>query len=419
MTLAVLAGYAAYTLHSVYRMRTLQAEVIDRNRKASVQLIRIQSDLNALALAMRDMLENADGYPLTAWQGQLMRIRENLDDAIRTEAGLAQNRDARQTAYLASSFTQFWMAADRMFETSRSNGEVKARESIRGSLQPSQEALSTLVSRLLIANYDNERQSAEQVNQIYSGIERNAWLFLGVSAVLVAIAGIWMIHFNRTMFEKLAELSGQRSELARQLISTQESTFRAISRDLHDEFGQILTALGAMLRRAGREAPDTKFQEQIQELNVVVQETLEKTRALSQSLQPVMVEEQGLAAAMQWHISVFEKQTGIAVQYTGPQTLPTSSIHVYRILQEALNNIAKHAQVKEAYVHVETGPSHWSLTVEDRGQGISETRKLGIGLVAMRERAELLGGNLTIQNRDGGGTIIHLVVPVEQAVKNV
>ncbi len=57
--------------------------------------------------------------------------------------------------------------------------------------------------------------------------------------------------------------------------------------------------------------------------------------------------------------------------------------------------------------------------MEDRGQGIPETRKLGIGLVAMRERAELLGGNLTIQNRDGGGTIIHLVVPVEQAVKNV
>lgn len=416
VTLLIIMAYAGYTLHSVRRMRQMQAGIIDQNRKAALQLIRIQSDLNALALAMRDMLENLDGYPLTAWWAQLDRMRDNLDDAIRLESKLSSaRRDPQQTAYLLSSFAQFWSAVEEMKKLARQGDVTRARASLRQVLQPQQEALSALTARLLVQNNEAEQQAAQQIAAIYSGIERNAYLFLALSVVLMLGVSAALIRSNRDLFNRLADLSNQRRELAQQLIATQESTLRAISRDLHDEFGQILTAIGAMLKRAGKTAP-SGFQEQLRETNTVVQESLEKIRALSQSLQPVILEEQGLAAAVQWHISVFQRQTGIAVHYQAPERLPemeaAAAIHVFRILQEALNNAARHAHAREVAVRLGAGAAGLTLAIEDHGSGIAPSSKPGVGLAGMRERASLLGATLHVGPAGPSGTLIELSVPL-------
>ncbi|MBK5294729.1 MAG: sensor histidine kinase [Acidobacteriia bacterium] len=416
-TLLVIGSYAAYTVHSVSRMRQVQAGIVDRNRRGSLQLIRIQNDLNALALAMRDMLDDTAQYPLAAWKAPLARIRQNLEDAIAKEAALAQSRSPEQTAFLKSSFAEFWRAGGAVFDQAVQGKDPAARQLVRSSLQPRQEALSALIARLLVENNDAESRGGQQVEEIYKDIEANAYRFLAASVFLVVLMSVSLIRANRTLFEQLAGLADQRRELARQLISTQESTFRAISRDLHDEFGQILTALGAMLRRAERHAPAPEFHRQIQEATQTVQGTLENIRSLSQSLQPVIPEEQGLLAAIEWHLPVFERQTGIRVNYHPPaaraDVRPEAAIHVFRILQESLNNVARHAAVEEVKVTLEAGESWFSLTIEDRGSGIAHPLRPGIGLTAMRERAELIGGTLEIGPGKEGGTRVYLRVPNE------
>lgn len=418
-TLVVIGAYAGYTLNSVRRMRQVQTDIIDQNRKASLQLIRIQGDLNALALAMRDMLDNLDGYPLSAWAGQLDRIRDNLDDAIRKESQLAgSRRDPQQTAYLLSSFAQFWSAVEQMNKLAQRGEEKAARELVRQSLLPRQESLSALTARLLVLNNESEERAAAEIREIYSGIENNAYLFLLLSLVSILGVGFVTIRSNRALFDRVSELSDQRRELAQELIATQESTLRAVSRDLHDEFGQILTAVGAMLKRAGRLAP-ADFQEQVREANEVVQESLEKIRALSQSLQPVILDEQGLAAAAQWYVAVFERQTGITVEYAGPaegapEVGSSAAIHVFRILQEALTNVARHARVNQARVNLTITAGKLRLEVSDSGGGIPLSYKAGIGLAGMRERAALIGGSLDIGNGNPNGTRIVLTAPVPQ-----
>jgi signal transduction histidine kinase len=185
---------------------------------------------------------------------------------------------------------------------------------------------------------------------------------------------------------------------------------------LHDEFGQILTALGAMLRRADRHAPSSEFRQQVHEANEIVQGTLDKIRSLSQSLQPVILEEQGLLAAIEWHLSVFERHTGIAVRYRKPdaavEPASGSSIHVFRILQEALNNVARHAGVEEVNVALTTAHAKLQLVVEDHGRGMAEPVRPGVGLAAMRERAELIGGNLSVERAETGGTRVCLSLPL-------
>ena len=263
-TLLVISAYAGFTLRSVYRMREMQTSIVDRNRLASLQLIRIQNDLNSLALAMRDILDNPDRYPLLAWRAPLARARQNLDDAIARETALAPGRrTAQQTLFLTTSFADFWRASDRMFELAANAREAEALDVVRNTLQPRQEVLTSLVARLLVENNEQESRAGAQVREIYSQIERNAFVFLGFSIALIVLTSAGLIRSNRKVFSQISSLAEQRRELARQLISTQESTFRAISRDLHDEFGQILTALGAILRRADRHAPSTEFRQQV------------------------------------------------------------------------------------------------------------------------------------------------------------
>ena len=257
VTLAAVVLYSAYITWQVAGLRKLQSQLIDRNRKDSLQLLRIQNDLNLLAVAMRDMIGNDEPYPLTAWSAQFQRIHTDLDDAMRLESGFAPtSRTSEQSASLGSSLSQFWDAVDRVFALAAEGKEKDAREQIQISLQERQAALSTAVARLLVQNSENEEQAAQRVVHIYDKVQREVYVFLGATLAAILLTGFSMIRWNRRLFARMAVLSKRRSELAQKLIATQESTLRYISRELHDEFGQILTAMGSMLGRSGTQLPE-------------------------------------------------------------------------------------------------------------------------------------------------------------------
>jgi signal transduction histidine kinase len=424
ITFSAVLAYSAYITWQVTGLRKLQTNLVDRNRKDSLQLLRIQNDLNLLAVAMRDMVSSDEPYPLTAWSAQFQRIRTDLDDAMRLEAGFAAaSRTPEQSAFLTRSVTQFWDAVDRVFAIARDGQENEARKQIQLSLQERQAALSTAVARFLVQNTENEEQAGQRIVQIYDRVQRQVYFFLVATLLAILLNGLSLIRWNRRLFGRLAEISERRSELAQKLISTQESTLRYISRELHDEFGQILTAIGSMLRRAGTHAPEgSSLRADLQEVLETVQSTLDKVRSLSQALHPVMLEEAGLESTLDWYIPTVERQTRIAISYEKQgEPFPVdgaAGVHVYRILQEALNNVARHSGAKQAWVRLRFLPQKLELEVRDRGTGFAEgLNRRGIGLVAMRERSELMGGQLIVTRpTDGdGGTLVHLTVPREKA----
>jgi signal transduction histidine kinase len=420
ITLAAVVAYSAYITWQVAGLRRLQSELIDRNRKDSLQLLRIQNDLNLLAVAMRDMIDNDEPYPLTAWSAQFQRIRTDLDDAMRLEAGLAPaGRTTEQSASLSASLAQFWDAVDRVFALAGAGTEKDARAQIQLSLQARQAALSTTVARFLVQNSENEEQAAQRIIQIYDRVQRQVYVFLAATLGAILLTGFSMIRWNRRLFARMAELSERRSELAQKLIATQESTLRYISRELHDEFGQILTAMGAMLGRAGAHAPEgSTLRGDLHEVRQIAQDTLDRVRSLSQALHPVMLDEAGLESTLDWYIPTVERQTGIAISYE-KQGLPFAvdagaAVQIYRVLQEALNNVARHSGAKQAWVRLRFLASELELEVEDHGGGFNgQPVKQGIGLVAMRERAELMGGRITFSLPGVGGTLLRLTAPRE------
>jgi signal transduction histidine kinase len=425
ITLAAVVTYSAYITRQISGLRELQNNLVDRNRKDSLQLLRIQNDLNSLALAMRDMLDNDEPYPLTAWSAQFQRIRTDLNDALRHEQQVAPvNRTPEQEQYLENSVAQFWDASDRTFALASGPNQTEARTQIRISLRARQEALSTAVSRLLVQNNESEEQAALRIGKIYDRVQRQVYLFLTATLIAILFTSLYLIRSNRRLFAQLATLSEQRSELAQKLISTQESTLRHISRELHDEFGQILTAVGAMLTRAGKHAPEgSPLRTELREVCEITQTTLDKVRSLSQALHPVMLEETGLESTLDWYLPVVERQAGLHVFYEKSgdsfSVKGDAAIHVYRVVQEALNNVTRHSGAGEAWVRLRFLPKSLMVEVEDHGKGFeAQAAKQGIGLVAMRERAELLGGSIefvpTAQVGNGTGTLVRLSVPREK-----
>jgi signal transduction histidine kinase len=422
ITLSTVVAYSWYVSAQISGLRSLQTELTDRNRRDSLQLLRIQNDLNQLALAMRDMLDTSERYPLIAWSAQFARIRQDLDDAMKREEGVAlARRTPEQVQYLASAVAQFWDAAGRIFDLARAGQEEEARAQVRLSLQARQAALASAVARLLVQNNASEEQTAQRVQDIYANVLRQVYWFLAATLAAIAVTGLFMIRSNRRLFAELAGLSNQRRELAQQLIAARESTLREISRELHDEFGQVLTAIGSMLGRAARQLPDgSPVRADLREIGEIAQAALDSMRRLSQTLHPSILEELGLESTIDWYLSTVEKQLGIRVDYqrSGPPAAvdDTTGIHVYRVLQEALTNVARHSGATRANVRLHLEPTALELEVEDHGKGLDAGRSTrGLGLVAMHERAELLGGTLELLRPRDGGTLVRLTVPVTPA----
>ena len=418
ITLAAVVAYASYITVQLAGLRKLQSEMVDRNRKDSLQLLRIQNDLNSVALAMRDMLDTTERYPLTAWTAQFDRMRQDLDTALKLEEGLAvASRTPDQRKFLTQSVSQFWDAVNRMFALAQSGKESEARDQIRVSLQAREQALSTAVSRLLVENNEGEEQAAASIARIYDGVQRQLYLFLAATLIAIVLTSLYLIRSNRQIFARLADLSEQRSDLAQKLISTQESTLRHISRELHDEFGQVLTAIGSMLRRAGIQAGEgTPLHADLKEVQEIAQTTLNNIRTLSQALHPVLLEEAGLESALDWYIPTAGRQAGIELHYEKsgkPFSVEASAgVHIYRVLQEALNNVSRHSGARDAWIRLKYTLDSLELEVQDHGSGfVAEKIQRGIGLVAMRERAEIIGGTLTITPAPQGGTQVRLQIP--------
>jgi signal transduction histidine kinase len=404
--------FSYYAVSQIDGLRELQQRTIDTNRRASLQLLRIQNDLNQMGLAMRDMVDGSNEYGLEAWRGEFERIRYDLEDAIRKEE-LLSARPREQRDYLNRLSKQFWTSVDQIFEVAEKGDQKLAKRMVVDSLQAQQSSLSATVARLLVLNNEFDEKTTEQVTQIYDRVERNIYIFLAAMLAGIAAIGLFVTVANRRMFERIHALSEQKATLARRLIGLQEEIFGSVARELHDDFGQVLTAVGVMLQRVQKR--EASLRDDLSEIRAVVQEAIEKTRSFAQTLHPTILDDYGLEKAAERYVSTFARQTGISVtfQHEGISAVPTEkAIHVYRVLQEALTNIAKHSHATEASVSLTFSATALRLNVRDNGVGKNTVSSgKGLGLVAMKERADILDGQLLYHPQDRG-TLVTLDVPL-------
>jgi signal transduction histidine kinase len=206
-------------------------------------------------------------------------------------------------------------------------------------------------------------------------------------------------------------------------VTAQEEERRALSRELHDAVGQALTAIkmemGVALRGVDT---DSRARASLDEARAIAETTLQSVRDLSQLLHPSMLDDFGLPEALNGYLRSFSKRTGIRAQFTHERMDERLSQDVevcaYRIVQEALTNVARHSGASSCTVALARRDGFLHLTIEDDGRGIDQRMiravdaPRGLGLIGMRERAQALAGTFIIENRAEGGTRVIVRLPV-------
>jgi signal transduction histidine kinase len=217
--------------------------------------------------------------------------------------------------------------------------------------------------------------------------------------------------------EEIEESRRRLAALSHRLVEIQETERREIARELHDEVGQLLTGLLFKIERHG--AGDAKAKD---EMKGIVNDLIDRVRDLSMNLRPSMLDDLGLLPALSWQIDRFEAQTGIYVRFRHDDLdrrfNPQVEITAFRIVQEALTNVARHAGVTQAKVQVWATPASLGVQIEDEGRGFDVEAALAArssGLEGMRERSHLAGGSLVIKSEPGKGTRLSVELPLDPA----
>jgi hypothetical protein len=297
VTLAAVAGFSSYTLKQLDGLEALQTQTIDLNRHDSLLLLRVESDLNMIGLRLRDMTRRPIKEDIGEFRDEIDRLHADLQDAIEEEEKLTPaTRRADQHAELIRALKEFWQSSDAVFAAANAGHHQAARVLASTTLFRQQAALAARVSHLLERNNEAERWADQKVASIYEGVERDLYAFLAATIVAIVLTSLYLIYSNRRTFERMESLSRQRRILAARLITVQEEVLRSVSRELHDEFGQILTAVGAMLARAERKGvpPDSPLRTELSEVREITHNALEKVRSLSQMLHPSVIDDYGL-----------------------------------------------------------------------------------------------------------------------------
>jgi signal transduction histidine kinase len=222
--------------------------------------------------------------------------------------------------------------------------------------------------------------------------------------------------------EELRRYAERLQVLARRVVEVQEEERRRLARELHDEIGQALTAIGINLQVLGRSCgPEAR--PRLEDCRGVVQHAIEQVRGLALDLRPSMLDDFGLAAALRWLLDRQAQRAGFVGHFSAPTSEaplhPDLATACYRIAQEALTNVVRHARARHVWVELLQGDDEVILTIRDDGVGFDPEDARGraargesFGLLGIRERVELLGGRVDIRSQPGQGSTIRVRLSV-------
>jgi signal transduction histidine kinase len=244
---------------------------------------------------------------------------------------------------------------------------------------------------------------------------------LGVGIILAGISTANILRLERVSerhYQETLQIQAELKKLSARLVEVQEQERRSLSRELHDEIGQSLSAILVDLGNLSSFLPsEQKEARQISSaIKVLAENTLGTIRNMALLLRPSMLDDFGLIPALDWLARELSRRTGLPVKVIAEE-LPDilteeQKTCIFRVTQEALNNIARHAEAASALVRVEQTPDCLKLTIQDDGVGFNPIRTRGMGLVGMEERVRNLHGTMQMESKIGNGTIIKIELPL-------
>lgn len=312
---------------------------------------------------------------------------------------------------LEASVKAFTREAHRVLET---NASVP-RENLE-SLFKHHDHVVGLVNQLIQASSDRLAAAEREIEQQSQELGDDAALLLGTSFILAAICALLTVGFMRKSLQRIRWQSDELNRVSWHMLQTQEEAARRFSHELHDELGQSLAAVRSNLTRGSTHDLDSLRTDCLH----LVDESIANVRELSQLLRPVILDDFGLEAGLRWLAEKFAQRTRIKVDCDS--TCPgrfadETETHLFRIAQEALTNIARHAEATRVVIQLALEDKNIRLSIIDDGKGLPAEPSASppsLGMVGMRARARQCGGELNVTATQPHGLRIEAVVPLRR-----
>ncbi len=289
-------------------------------------------------------------------------------------------------------------------------------------LVPRRTSMLQIADRIEALNEEALRRGDAKLGELFGRLQLGLLAMIAVTLLGGAsLAGFTIFHILKLEGEvrqRLAESVDARAslqELSARLIRLQEDERRALSRELHDEVGQAFSAVLLETENLLDLASAPEVRAHLDSIRGVAEKGMNEIRNMALLLRPSMLDDFGLLPALEWQAREIGRRTGLRVQVASEMSGELPEEHktcVYRVVQEALNNCAQHAQASAVQVSVRQEAARILVTVQDDGSGFDPDRVRGLGLLGMEERARHLGGSFQIDSRPGRGTLVSVVLPL-------
>lgn len=379
-------------------------------------LEQIRSGVYLSGTYVRDYLLEPNPAMAERHRESLMSIRAQIDSELRNYEKLLHGDPHEPFNILNHEVREYWRSVEPVLGWNAVERRRDGYAFLRDQVFPRRMSMLTIADRIGQVNEDDLTAGEARINEMFAQF-RNRLLAVFAATVALGLLQAWattrvILKLDRQRREHLDEVMQTRAELrelSAKLVNAQESERKAISRELHDAVGQSLSAVLLELRNM---PPD----EHLETIRKLVEGAVGMVRNMALLLRPSMLDDLGLLPALEWQARDVSRRTGLVINIAAddlPEDL--SEDHktcIYRVVQEALNNITKHAGAQTVRITVRVASNEIQLSVQDDGTGFEVGKQRGLGLIGIQERVKNFGGRFQVDSAPGRGTLLAVTLPI-------
>ena len=402
---------------------SIRRDFLARNKS----LNQIRSDVYLAGTYLRDYLLEPDASMAARHRASLERIRRETDALLVRYCNLMPREELEPVAVLRNELANYWQAAAPALEWNAGERRDKGYAFLRDEVLPRRSNMLGLADRIDAVNERQLTNGEKRVSALFADFRSSLAATIGVNLALGFLLAafsfyrVWELERQEAArYRELERAKGNLKDLSARLVEAQENERRAISRELHDEVGQTLSALMVGLSNLSACLPASASEELksgVEAIRHLAGNSVKVVRNMSLLLRPSMLDDLGLLPAVEWQAREVSRHTGMRVAVTADEALDqlpdTHKTCIFRLVQEALQNCSRHSQARTVRITVGCDSQWVRLSVQDDGTGFNVAREKGLGLLGMEERVTGLGGEFKVRSEPGYGTLLAVGLPLD------
>jgi len=428
LILLILCGLNA--LHVLSELQTSNKSILSDFLQQQQQLDKVRSAIYLSGTYLRDYLLEPEADKAEQSRMALESARAQVDSMLANPHTFSAPTGSNDM-YLAlkREIGEYWQTLDPVLSWKAEQRHREGYRFLHDEVLPRRSSTLGIADTIASVNQQQLLERDNRLLMLFSSLRNRLMIALLVMVVFGLIQAsastIHLLRMERRTVTHLIEVTEARRELknlSAKLVTTQETERKNLSRELHDAVGQSLSAVQFELHDMAAVLPPEQepLRSRVDRIRELVESSLAMVRNMARLLRPSMLDDLGLAAALEWQAREISRSTGLQINVeSSGLTVELPDEHktcVFRIVQEALNNVCRHANADSVYISLATAGVWVLVIIQDNGRGFHPGQTKGLGMIGMQERVESLGGTLAIHSEPGKGTRIEARVPVPKRI---